>query len=145
MAEVVERTTARRSRGRMPNARGKASGATRRNQGSGQPREQIVADLDRMISALIRENSELHRQIDRLSRQASAGTSRTDERALRSLQVRISRAVDSGGTSRRSRTTGAAKASTRRRKVTDPVVLEGRRQTLAKAREAWAAKLAAGS
>jgi hypothetical protein len=97
-----------------------------------------------MISALIKENGELHRQIDRLSRQASSATSGTAERALRSLQVRISRAVDGGTTSRR-RPAGAATVSPTRRRVTDPEVLERRRQALAKAREALAAKRARGS
>ncbi|MDQ6945508.1 MAG: hypothetical protein M3256_04385 [Actinomycetota bacterium] len=69
----------------------------------------------------------------------------TAERALRSLQVRISRAVDGGTTNRRRRPARAATPSTPRRKVTDPEVLEKRRQALVKAREARAAKQAAGS
>jgi hypothetical protein len=99
-----------------------------------------------MISALIKENGELHRQIDRLSRQASGGTSGAGERALRSLQLRISRAVDGGTTTTpRRRSARAATVSATRRRVTDPEVLERRRQALAKAREARAAKRASGS
>ena len=40
---------------------------------------------------------------------------------------------------------GAATVSTTRRRITDPEVLERRRQALAKAREARAAKRASGS
>jgi transposase len=63
----------------------------------------VLADLDRMISALIKENRELHRPIDRLSKQAVGAASGAAERALRSIQRRISSAVDSGTTTRRRR------------------------------------------
>jgi N-methylhydantoinase B/oxoprolinase/acetone carboxylase alpha subunit len=141
----MEKTTVRRRRVGVLNGDGRPSSATRRSRGSRQPTEQVLADLDRMISALIKENGELHRQIDRLSRQASSGTSGTAERALRSLQVRISRAVDGGTTSRRRQPARAATVSTTRRRVTDPEVLERRRQALVKARQALAAKRAGGS
>jgi hypothetical protein len=42
-----------------------------------------------MISALIKENRELQRQIDKLSRQAVGAASGTGERALRSIQRRL--------------------------------------------------------
>src|SRR2546428_13913595 len=93
MAEVMKKTTVRRRRV-VRNGDEGTSSATRRSRGSRQPLEQVLADLDRMISALIKENGELHRQIDRLSRQASGGTSGAAERALRSPQLRISGAVD---------------------------------------------------
>jgi N-methylhydantoinase B/oxoprolinase/acetone carboxylase alpha subunit len=109
------------------NGDGRSSSATRRSRGSRQPTEQVLADLDRMISALIKENGELHRQIDRLS------------------QVRIGRALDGGTTSRRRQPARAAAVSTTRRRVTDPEVLERRRQALVKAKEALAAKRAGGS
>ncbi len=48
----------------------------------------------------------------------------TVERALRTLQLRISPAVDGETTSRRRRPARAATMSTARRKVTDPEVLE---------------------
>jgi hypothetical protein len=97
-----------------------------------------VADLDRMISALIKENRDLQRQVDKLSRQAAGTASGTAERALRSIQRRISGAVDSGTTTRRRRS--ASKVRRTRGKITDPELLERRRQALAKAREARAAK-----
>ncbi len=95
-----------------------------------------------MVSALIQENRELHRQIDKLSRRAAGATSGTAERALRSIQRRLSSAVDSGTTTRRRQSAPNAPVSRTRRKITDPEVLERRRQALAKARAARAAKLA---
>jgi len=95
-----------------------------------------------MISALIKENRELQRQIDKLSRQALGATSGTAERALRSIQRRTSSAVDGRATTRRRRSGPAAPVSRTPRKITDPEVLEKRRQALAKARAARAAKRA---
>jgi hypothetical protein len=95
-----------------------------------------------MISALIKENRELQRQIEKLSRQGLGAASGTAERALRSIQRRISSAVDGRATTRRRRSVAAAPASRTPRKITDPEVLERRRQALAKARAARAAKRA---
>jgi hypothetical protein len=102
----------------------------------------VLADLDRMISALIKENRDLHRQIDKLSRQAVGAASGTAERALRAIQRRISSAVDSRTTTRRRRSVAAAQVSRTPRKITDPELLERRRQALAKARAVRAAKRA---
>jgi hypothetical protein len=120
----------------------KSSSATRRRQRVRQPTQSVLADLDRMISALIKENRELQRQIDKLSRQAFGATSGTAERALRSIQRRISSAVDGRATTRRRRSGPAAPVSRTPRKITDAEVLERRRQALAKARAARAAKRA---
>ena len=120
----------------------KSSSATRRRQRVRQPTHSVLADLDRMISALIKENRELQRQIDKLSRQALGATSGTAERALRSIQRRISSAVDGRATTRRRRSGPAAPVSRTPRKIADPEVLERRRQALAKARAARAAKRA---
>src|SRR2546421_12463461 len=116
----MEKTTVRRRRVRVRNGEGRTSSATRRSPGSRQPPERVLADLDRMISALIKENGELHRQIDRLSRQASGGTSGTTERALRALQVRISRASDGGTITPRRRAAPAAPISPRRPRGDQP-------------------------
>ena len=120
----------------------KSSSATRRRQRVRQPTQSVLADLDRMISALIKENRELQRQIDKLSRQALGATSGTAERALRSIQRRISGAVGGRATTGRRRSVPAAPVSRTPRKITDPEVLEKRRQALAKARAARAAKRA---
>ena len=120
----------------------KPSSATRRGSSVRQPTGSVLADLDRMISALIKENRELQRQIDKLSRQALGATSGTAERVLRSIQRRITRAVDGQATTRRRRSGPAVPVSRTPRKITDPEVLELRRQALAKARTARAAKRA---
>jgi hypothetical protein len=93
-----------------------------------------LAELEPMISALIKENRQLHRQIDKLSKQTVGATSGATERALRSLERRVR-----GSLAGRRRRSGGV-ISTPRRKVTDPELLERRRQALAKAREVRAAK-----
>jgi hypothetical protein len=95
-----------------------------------------------MISALIKENRDLHRQIDKLSKLAVGAGSGITERTLRSLQRRISGTVDGGRKSTGRRSAPIAPASRRRGKITDPALLERRRQALAKAREVRAAKRA---
>jgi len=135
-------TTRRRSSRGVRDSDVKPSSATRRSRGVRRPTQSVLADLDRLISALIKENRELHRQIDKLSRQALRATSGTAERALRSIQRRINSAVDGRATTRRRRPVPAAPVSRTPRKITDPEVLERRRQALAKARAARAAKRA---
>ena len=134
--------TRRRSSRAIRNGDVKPSSATRRSRGVRQPTQSVLADVDRMISALIKENRELQRQIEKLSRQALGVTTGTAERALRSIQRRISSAVDGRATTRRRRAVPAAPASRTPRKITDPELLERRRQALAKAREVRAAKRA---
>ncbi len=134
--------TRRRSSRAVRNSDVKPPSATRRSRGVRQPTPSVLADLDRMISALIKENRELHRQIDKLSRQALGTTSGTAERALRAIQRRISSAVGGRATTRRRRSVPAKPVSRTPRKITDPEVLERRRQALAKARPARAAKRA---
>jgi hypothetical protein len=140
MAEVQEKTTTRRRRSRTTKDSEKPSSATRRARGVRQPAESVVADLDRMISALIKENRDLQRQVDKLTRQAAGAGSTTAERALRSIQRRISSAVDSGARTRRRRS--ASRVTRTRDKITNPEVLERRRQALVKAREVRAARRA---
>jgi hypothetical protein len=140
MTEAQENSTTRRRRRPMRNSDVKPPSAARRSRRLRQPAEGVLADLDRMISALIKENRELQREINKLSRQAGGATSGTVERALRSVKRRISSAVRTGSTTRRRRS--ASPASRTRGKITDPELLERRRQALAKARAARAAKRA---
>jgi hypothetical protein len=93
-----------------------------------------------MISALIKENRELRRQIDKLNKQTVGAASGTAERALRSLERRVRGSLDGHTATGRRRSAGAT--SRPRRKVTDPELLERRRQALAKARAARSAKRA---
>jgi hypothetical protein len=92
------------------------------------------------LRTLIKENRELHRQIDKLSKQTVGATSGAAERALRSLERRVRGSLDGRTTTARRRSAGAPSTPKLRRKVTDPELLERRRQALAKAREARAAK-----
>ena len=102
-----------------------------------------MAELELMILSPIKENRQLHRQIDKLSKQAVGAASGSVERALRSLERRITGSLDGGITTRRRRPARVTPPESRaKRKVTDPELLERRRQALAKAREARAAKRA---
>lgn len=146
LADVPKRTRRSRPRVASQTSNAKASSPARRSRGSRQPADRVLAELDQMVSVLIKENRDLQRRIERLSRQATGAASAAAERGLRSIQRRISRAVDGGTTTRRRRSGAAATAAgTTRRRVTDPQVLERRRQALAKAREARAAKRARAS
>jgi hypothetical protein len=140
MAEVQEKATRRRRRrGRAQNADVQRSWPARSNRGGRQSAEQLLAELDPMISALIKENRELHRQIERLSKQTAGEATGIVERTLRSLERRITGSLDGAAAGRR-RPVRATSGPRERRKVTDPELLERRRQALAKAREARAAK-----
>ena len=143
MAEVQEKSRTRRPQTRaVRKSDVKPTRASHRGRGLRQPTEGVLADLDRMISALIKENRDLHRQIDKLSKLAVGAGSGITERTLRSLQRRISGTVDGGRKSSGRRSALTAPASRRRGKITDPELLERRRQALAKAREVRAAKRA---
>jgi pimeloyl-ACP methyl ester carboxylesterase len=139
-AAAPEKTTSRRRSRAVRRREVTPPSQTRRTRGARQPIEPVLADLDRMISALIEENRQLRRQVDQLSRQAARATSGTVERTLTSIVRRISNALSSGTRSQRRRSASSA-ASTRRR-ITDPELLERRRQALVKARAVRATKLA---
>jgi hypothetical protein len=145
MSAVSRETTTGRSRRQAGSRAATATSSPRRTRASREPLERVLTDLDRMISALIKENRDLKREVDRVSRQAIGSSSGTADRLLRSIQRRISRAGDSTRTAGRQRSATAAPAGRTRRKITDPEVLERRRQALAKARAARAAKRASGS
>jgi pimeloyl-ACP methyl ester carboxylesterase len=139
-----EGTATRRRRRAVRNRDVNQPSATRRSRRARQPIEAVVAELDRLVSALIKENRDLRRQVDRLSRQAAAGiTSASVERTLRSIVRRLRNAVGSG--QRTGRRRSASPGTSTRGGTTDPELLERRRQALAKAREALAAKRATSS
>jgi hypothetical protein len=88
---------------------------------------------------LIRENQALKKQIARL--EADTTKARTPEaQTLRSLQRRLAQALNGSETSK---PVAAPKAPSTRRRITDPAILEKRREALAKARQALAEKRAA--
>jgi hypothetical protein len=145
MTGVQENSTTRHRRRRQArNTNAGRSSPTRSGRAGRQPADQVLAKLEPMILALIQENRELHRQIDKLSKQQAVGAAPgTVERALRSLERRIIGSLDGGITTGRRRSGRVTASESRaKRKVTDPELLERRRQALAKAREARAAKRA---
>ena len=145
MPDATEQTSSRRSRSRARNTSATAAATPRRSRTPREPLDRVLTQLDQMISTLIKENRDLRRQIERASRQTISDTSGTADRLLRSIQRRITRAGDSDRSSGRRRAVAAAPATRTRRKITDPEVLERRRQALAKARAARAAKRASAS
>jgi cell division septum initiation protein DivIVA len=105
----------------------------------------VLEQLTTSIDALVRENKSLKRQIARLeAKGVTAGTS-ASERTLLSIKRSVDRALDGGaraGGGGRQRAAAAQQTRTRRR-ITDPAILEARRQALARARQALAEKRAA--
>jgi|SRR5215472_784951 len=101
----------------------------------------LVSSLAEMVDLLIQENRLLKRALARAGKTRASANLGQATKALSGLQRRLTRALDSPATTRRQRsTTTAAASSQTRRKVTDPDVLERRRQALAKARAVRKAK-----
>src|SRR2546421_8780793 len=73
-------TTQQRRRGRARNTNTGRSSPARSGRAGRPPADQVLAELEPMISALIRENRELHRQIDKLSKQSVGAASGAVER-----------------------------------------------------------------
>src|SRR5215472_14404054 len=95
----------------------------------------LATSLAEMVDLLIKENRELKRFLARAERARGSGNLGQAGKALSGLQRRLTGAPDLSPTTRRPRSTTTAAASIRtRRKVTDPDVLDRRRQALAKAR-----------
>ena len=113
---------------------------TRRRRASG---NEVVDHLNGMVNNLIKENRQLRRQVEKLSARATGATSKAVEGGLRRIQRRLANALADGATTtrRRSTTTStSARRTARTRKPVSPEVAEKRRQALAKARAARAAK-----
>jgi hypothetical protein len=96
-----------------------------------------VATLVEQVDQLIKENRQLKRALARAETGEGGGTLGQAAKTLSGLQRRISRELGVDGSGGRRRRTAAATEVVKRprRKVTDPEVLERRRQALAKARE----------
>jgi hypothetical protein len=143
MTELERKAVSGRSRrGRTQSRDAAGSSRARASRGWRESAEQLLAELEPMVAALIKENRELHRQIDQLSKQNLGPAPARSERALRSLERRV-RGSLGGSNTTGSRQSGRARSGPKaRRKVTDPELLERRRQALAKAREARRAKRA---
>ena len=96
-----------------------------------------MTSLAEMVDLLIKENRQLKRALARAEKTRGSGNLGQAAKALSGLQRRLTRALNSSPTptTRRPRATTTAAASIRtRHNVTDPDVLERRRQALAKAR-----------
>ncbi len=132
--------TTRRRRSRRSDSATAGTGRGRPPRLSG---DDLVAQLTAMVDQLIDENRALKRALARAERSAGGGDGLGQAtRALSGLQRRVSRALaDAPGAGGRRRSVPEAAAAPRpRRRVTDPEVLERRRQALVKARAARAAK-----
>jgi N-methylhydantoinase B/oxoprolinase/acetone carboxylase alpha subunit len=92
-----------RRSGRARNTNAQRSPSAQSSRGLRQPTQQVLAELESMISALIKDNRELHRQIDKLSKQSVGAASGAVERALRSIERRISGSLDGETTTGRRR------------------------------------------
>jgi hypothetical protein len=102
--------------------------------------DDVVASLTAMVDQLISENKRLKRELAQVERTAGAATLGQAAKTLSGLQRRVSRALAAPATSRRRGSAQAGAAPRPRRRVTDPEVLQRRRDALAKARAALAAK-----
>ncbi len=94
-----------------------AAATTRRPRASG---NEVVDDLNRMISELINENRKLRRQVKRLSALAAASTSSIVEKGLRSIQRRLERATGARATTRRRRIPASSSSGGGRRRRRSP-------------------------
>src|SRR5262245_10262774 len=137
----TDETTSTTRRRRSP--RSETATAPRRGRGPRPSGEDLVGQLTAMVDKLIAENRELKRAIARAEKSVVGDGLGQATRALSGLQRRVSQALSGGAPAARGRGRRAAaeaQAARPRRKVTDPEVLERRRQALAKARAARAAK-----
>ena len=99
-----------------------------------------VADIERLVNQLIKENHALKKQLSKL--QTNEGNGRRPEARLRTLIGKLERTLDGAGPGAIKR--AATSATPRTRKPVSPEVAEKRRAALAKAREVRAARRAAG-
>jgi hypothetical protein len=130
-----------------PNRRRQTRGAqttttSRRRRRPRQGTDDVVTSLTAMVDQLIAENRQLKRDLARAERVAGVSGLGQAAKTLSGIQRRISRALTTAPASRPRRAGAAAAARRPRRRVTDPEVLQRRRDALAKAR---AAKRQAGS
>ena len=96
----------------------------------------VLEQIQGLVDQLIVENKALKRDLARLQSGAADGASR---RSLLGIQRRLQTVLGQPSGGRSTRTAAAS-----RRRITDPNVLEKRRQALAKAREVLARKRASG-
>ena len=117
--------------------------ATRRPRTAPAVTNSVADDLKRSLTALLEENATLRRQVERLSTSLSRIASLAQVEAGASAQAPVK--ARRGRPPRVASATApeAAPVKRTRRRVTDPVALERRRQALAKARAVAAQNRAA--
>src|SRR5437764_7375651 len=106
-------------------ADGTAATRSRRPQLGG---DALVATLAEQVDLLIKENRDLKRALARAEKAQGGGGLGQAAKTLSGLQRRLSRELDATTSRRRGAATGPSPAPRPRRKVTDPEVLERRRQ-----------------
>ncbi len=119
-----------------------ATSASRRRPRDSRPAgEALITDLSEMVDRLIKENRQLKRDLAKAEKSQGGADLGQATKTLSGLQRRVSRALTSTASPRRRGAAATAAAAPRpRRRVTDPEVLERRRQALVKARAARQAK-----
>jgi hypothetical protein len=134
---VAEATAPRRRR----TTRGRPAATTSRTgRRPKQSAEDVIASLTGMVEQLIIENRQLKRDLARAERAAQAPSLGQPTKTVTGLQRRVSRALTTAPDSRGGRAGSKTTARRPRRPVTNPEVLQRRREALAKARQALAAK-----
>jgi hypothetical protein len=133
-AEIVSAAPRRRA-GRPRKAQGASEPpAPKRGRRPTLSGDALVTSLAEMVDLLIKENRQLKRALARAEKAQVSVNPGQATKALSGLQRRLAQALDSSPATRRQRSTTAAASTRTRRKVTDPDVLERRREALAKAR-----------
>ncbi len=133
---------------RRPSRRANPSPASRRGSRGQADGSSQLHELNLLVTQLIRENRQLRRQVDQLTKKTAGAPPAAFERTVRSLNRKLERELSAATTTtaRRRRSTGATLPPLRpKRKITDPVLLEKRRQALAKARQVRAERRAAAT
>lgn len=100
-------------RGRPPGGGSTAATRTRRKRLGG---PELTEQLNHMVAELIKENRKLKRQVLKLTERGTKVASSTVDRALRTIQRRVQKALTAPAKRRRRKTT--ATATTRKKAVT---------------------------
>jgi hypothetical protein len=137
--EATSAPSARRRTSRRSEAT--TGGSRRRPRDARLGGEALITDLSEMVDRLIKENRQLKRALAKAEKTSGGADLGQATKTLSGLQRRVSRALTSTASPRRRGAAATAAAAPRpRRRVTDPEVLERRRQALVKARAARQAK-----
>jgi hypothetical protein len=132
-AEIVSATPRRRAGRPRKAPAAPVPPASKRGRRPRLSRDALLTSLAEMVDLLMKQNRQLKGALARAENARGSGNLGQAAKALSGLQRRLTRALDSSSMTRRPRSTTTTATIRTRRKVTDPDVLERRRQ-LAKAR-----------